>query len=229
MKKVTILFASFFLLSSLELYAADNYGRIVLKEGIIKKTNLNCTDEKCGKDIFIYKGDRIKTGNNSRVQILLSDGTGILVYERSDIIINNIKSGDNKKPTSLYAEYGRFKIIQDNNYMDTSLVITTKNCIVKSVCSTFCFAAAENESGILVLSGEAGFASTSSSVSAAYIIKTGEESFIKSGNPPSVPVRVTAVMQSSWLSRMVLSKDRKRILQSGIDKRAVDWPLMKKD
>ena len=219
----------FFLFSSLSLYAADNYGRIVLKEGRVSKTNLNCTDEKCAEDMFIHRGDRIKTGNNSRVQILLSDGTGILVYERSDIIINNIKSGDNKKPTSLYAEYGKFKIIQDNNYMDTSLVITTKNCIVKSVCSTFCFAAAGDESAILVLSGEAGFASTSSAVSDAYIIKAGEESFIKSGRPPSVPLRVTAVMQSSWISRMVLSKDRKRILQSGIDKRAVDWPFMRKD
>lgn len=229
MKRINLLLILLFICAPLLNGEDASSGRIVLKEGAVKKSNLNCSDDNCAKDVYVHKGDRIITGKNSRAQILLSDGTGIIIYERSDIIINNVISGKNKKPTSLYAEYGKFKIIQDNNFMDTSLVITSKNCIVKSVCSTFCFIAAEDESGLMVISGEAGIASTSSSESKAYVIKTGEESFISTDAPPSVPVKIDSTEQVSWLSRMLLSKNRKRILRSAVNKSALDWPLIKKD
>ena len=204
-------------------------GKIVLKEGTVLKTNINCTDSRYASDLYIRKGDRIRTGKDSRAQLLLADGTGLIIYERSDIIINNVKDSDNKKITLIYADYGKFKIIQNNNYMETSLVIRTKTSVIKTVQATFCLIASEDESGIFVSTGEAGFANIESSVSEAFVIKEGEESFISRGKAPSVPGKISASLQSSWLSRMILSRDGKHILRSGIENGPLDWPFMKKD
>lgn len=228
--KTGISFILFIMLMPASLHAEDNIiGKIVLKEGTTLKTNLDCGDNKCRDDMVVRKGDRIKTGKKGKVQLLLNDGTGIIIYERSDIIINNLIRKGSKRPTELFAEYGKFKIIQNNNYLETSLVITTKNCIVKTVNAVFCLIASEKESGIFVITGEAGFASTESSVSGAYIIQSGEESFIRAGDTPLVPVSVPMRMHSSWLSRMVISKDRLSILRSGVNSGPADWPFMKKD
>lgn len=215
--------------NSVQLLADDDViGKIVLKDGITEKTNLNCQDKKCDT-IVIRKGDRIRTGRDSKVQVLLNDGTGIIIYERSDIIFNNVITAGRKKPTDVYAEYGKFKFIQKNNYLETSLVVKTNNSLVKTVNATFCFISAGNESAIFVYSGEAGFASIESSISHAYIIRESEESYIRTGSKPSVPVKVRSGLHGSWLSRRILSRDKKRILGSSIDNGPADWPFIEKD
>lgn len=229
MKKIIPVILAFLVLSTIQLNAADDViGKIVMREGVTEKTNLNCQGKECD-NLVIRKGDRIRTGRDSKVQVLLSDGTGIIIYERSDIIFNNVISDGRKKPTDIYAGYGKFKFIQNNNYLETSLVIKTGNSLVKSVNATFCLIAASKESAIFVYSGEAGFASIESSVSNAYIIKEGEESYIVNGSKPSVPVKVKSSLHGSWLSRRILSKDKKRIIRSRIENGPADWPFTEKD
>ena len=160
---------------------------------------------------------------------MLNDGTGIIIYERSDIMFNNVISADKKKPTDIYTEYGKFKFIQNNNYLETSLVVKTGNSLIKSVNATFCLIAAINESAIFVYTGEAGFASIESAIQDAYIIKEGEESFITAGSKPSIPLKVRSGLHGSWLSRRILSRDKKRILNSDVDTGPMDWPFIEKD
>lgn len=229
MKKIIPVIFSILVLNSFQLTAADDViGRIVMKEGITEKTNLNCQGKGCD-NMFIRRGDRIRTGRESKVQVMLTDGTGIIIYERSDIIFNYVISEGRKKPTDIYAGYGKFKIIQNNNFLETSLVIKTANSLVKTVNATFCLMAAENESAIFVNSGEAGFASIESSILDAYIITEGEEAYIITGSKPSIPVKVKPGLHGSWLSRRILSKDKKRILRSKIDTGPMDWPFIEKD
>lgn len=229
MKKIIPSIIILLCLNSVQLMADDDViGKIVLREGITEKTNLNCRDKKCDSSV-IRKGDRIRTGRDSKMQVMLSDGTGIIIYERSDIMFNNVITAGRKKPTDIYAEYGKFKFIQNNSYLETSLVIKTGNSVVKTVNATFCLIAAGNESAIFVYSGEAGFASIESSISHAYIIKEGEESYIRTGSKPSVPLKVKSRLHGSWLSRRILSRDKKRILNSNIENGPVDWPFIEKD
>lgn|GEM_PF-666970 len=223
------LIISLTLLHSARAAASDDaIGKIVLKEGITEKSSLNCQGSEC-HTMVIRRGDRIRTGRDSKAQVMLNDGTGIIIYERSDIIFNFVIRPGRKKPTDIYVGYGKFKFIQNNNYLETSLVVRTANSIIKSVNATFCLVAAGRESAIFVYSGEAGFASTESSVSEAFVIKTGEESYISSGSKPSVPARVASTLHGSWLSRRFLSRDKKRILLSKIDNGPVDWPFIEKD
>jgi len=228
-KKIIPLIFSVLVLCSVQLAADDDViGKIIMKEGVTEKTNLNCPGRGCD-NMVIRRGDRIRTGRDSRVQVMLTDGTGIIIYERSDIIFNYVIGTGRKKPTDIYAGYGKFKFIQSNNYLETSLVVKTGNSLVKTVNATFCFIAAGKESAIFVYSGEAGFASIESSISDAYIIKEGEESYILAGSKPSIPVKVKSGLHGSWLSRRILSKDKKRILRSKIDNGPMDWPFIEKD
>ncbi len=229
MKRILPAILSVILLYSVPLKAADDViGKIVRREGVTRKSNLNCQDNGCDNQV-IRRGDRIRTGPDSKVQVLLNDGTGIIIYERSDVYFNDVIRPGRKKPTEIYTEYGKYKIIQNNSFLETSLVIKTGNSLVKSVNATFCIIAALNETAIFVYSGEAGFASIENSISNAYIIKEGEESLIRAGSRPSVPVKVKTSMQGSWLSRHVISKNKKYILRSSIEKGPLDWPFTEKD
>lgn len=227
-KKFPLIIAILFLYTAPSAAADDVIGKIVMKEGVTEKTNLNCQGRECD-DMLIRRGDRIRTARDSKIQVLLADGTGIIIYERSDIIINYVISPGKKKPTDIYIEYGKFKFIQNNNYLETSLVIKTGNSLVKTVNSTFCFIAAKEESAIFVYTGEAGFASIESRISEAYIIKEGEESYLIAESKPSLPLKVRQSLHNSWLSRRLLSKDKKRIVRSKIDNGPLDWPFIKKD
>ncbi len=230
MKKIVITLLLFFIFRPAVFPADDNtMGKIVFREGRTVKTNLNCSEKGCADDLIIRRGDRIRTGGDSMVKVLLNDGTGIVIYERSDIIFNNVMSGNKKKPTDIYIESGKFKFFQENSSLDPTLVIKTANSIVKTVCATFCLIVSTKESGIFVATGEAGFASAESSITGAYIVKEGEESFIRAGNPPIKPVKVDFEMQGSWLSRMVVSKDRATIKRIDQEGSLIDWPFMKKD
>ena len=69
-----------------------------------------------------------------------------------------------KTLTNIFSDYGKFKIIQQNDYLETSLVFKTKTSIIKSVCSTYNLIASETETGIFVYKGEAGFANIDPSI-----------------------------------------------------------------
>ena len=132
------LIISLTLLHSARAAASDDaIGKIVLKEGITEKSSLNCQGSEC-HTMVIRRGDRIRTGRDSKAQVMLNDGTGIIIYERSDIIFNFVIRPGRKKPTDIYVGYGKFKFIQNNNYLETSLVVRTANSIIKSVNATFC-------------------------------------------------------------------------------------------
>lgn len=228
-KILPALIISLIMLHSTQATAADDVvGKIVLKKGLTEKSNLNCQGSECD-NMIIRRGDRIRTGRDSKVQVMLTDGTGIIIYERSDIIFNYVINPGRKKPTDIYTGYGKFKFIQNNSYLETSLVVRTANSLVKSVNATFCLVAAGRESAIFVYSGEAGFASIESSIADAFVIKEGEESYISTGSKPSVPCRVASTLHGSWLSRRFLSRDKNRILLSKIDNGPVDWPFIEKD
>ncbi|NLV69159.1 MAG: FecR domain-containing protein, partial [Spirochaetes bacterium] len=98
MKILPALIISLIMLHSTQATAADDVvGKIVLKKGLTEKSNLNCQGSECD-NMIIRRGDRIRTGRDSKVQVMLTDGTGIIIYERSDIIFNYVINPGRKKP-----------------------------------------------------------------------------------------------------------------------------------
>jgi hypothetical protein len=226
MKKTYLKTAILLALLMQNILYADNtgIGKIVSRKGNVSKTNLNCDDTNCKDDgLIIYPGDRIVTGKKSSAGLLLNDGTSIQILERSDIIIFSIVSKKNKTLTSLYADYGKFKIIQQNSFLETSFIFKTKTALVKSVCSTMCIITSSNETGLFVYKGEAGFANVDPSVIDAYIVKSGYESFLTNKLPPFNPEEVTVSLRASWLKRYFLTGDLNRIARYNKKGSAVEW------
>jgi hypothetical protein len=203
---------------------SGSIGKIVKKKGTVEKSNLNCDSGNCkNSSVVILPGDRITTGKNSSADIILNDGTSIRIMERSDLIIYNIISKKKKTPTDLFSDYGKYKIIQQNDYLETSLIFKTRNCVVKSVCSSMSLISGASETGLFVYNGEAGFANIDPSIIKAYIVKSGYESFIKKNHPPITPRMVPASLRLSWLQRYYLSDDIDKIIRYNKTGSAVEW------
>ena len=204
--------------------AEQNIGRITEITGVVKKTNINCEKGACGNRWDdVYPDERIITGTNSKSSIILDDGTAIILYENSDILIEKVRLSGKEKPTTINFEYGRAKIIQKNSYLDTSLVIKTAVAIIKSVNAGLSVVTATDETALFVYKGEAGFANASPPVVEAFLLAGGDESFVSKDSPPSRPVKVSAVLRGSWINRHFVSADRKKILKYGKKGSVADW------
>jgi hypothetical protein len=200
-----------------------------MRTGNVKKTNINCDTADCMRDdLLIYPGDRIVTENESNAEIMLSDGTAVEIMEKSDIIIFSIVNRRKKTLTNLFSDYGKFKIIQKNNFLETSLVFKTRTAIIKSVSATMYIICGNDETGIFLYKGEAGFANIDPSVIDAYVVKSGYESFLKKGSPPAPPEEVELTLRSSWLERFFLTKDNSRIIRYEKKGGPADWFFIKK-
>lgn len=212
------------------IYAEGNsIGKIVMKTGNVKKTNINCDAADCRPDdLLIYPGDRIITENRSKAEIMLSDGTAVEIMEKSDIIIFSIVNRREKTLTNFFSDYGKFKIIQQNDFLEASLIFKTRTAIVKSVSATMYIISGNEETGLFLYKGEAGFANIDPSVIEAYVVKSGYESFLKKSYPPVPPKEVELVMRSSWLERFFLTKDKSRIIRYEKKGGPADWFFIKK-
>lgn len=177
---------------------------------------------------MIYPGDRIITGNRSKAEIMLKDGTAIEIMEKSDLIIFSIINRKEKTLTNIFSDYGKFKVIQQNNFLDTSLIFKTGTSIIKSVSATMYIISATEETGLFLYKGEAGFANIDPSLIEAYVVKNGYESFLKKGSPPAPPKEVELTMRSSWLERFFLTKDKRRIIMYEKKGGPADWFFIKK-
>jgi len=222
--------AIFALLTALSIINSEvSIGKILQTKGYIKKTNINCQEKSCSKTQTISRGERIITSKDSAAQILLNDGTAIIIFEKSDIIISRIKLRERDKPTEIYIERGKIKVIQDNSFTEASLIIKTPVAVIKSVKSEISIATGTCESAVFVYTGEAGVASNFPSVDRAYIVKAGYETFIKKENPPSRPVEVKKLLQGSWIGRTVISQDNCRVKIYNRETSIVDWPFIHND
>jgi hypothetical protein len=212
------------------IYSQDNsIGKLVKKNGYVKKTNINCDTDECVRDnLLIYPGDRIETGKKSSVSILLNDGTSVELHEKSDLIILSIINKRDKTLTSIFSDYGKFKIIQENDFFDASLVVKTRTAIIKSVSASMSIITGSDETGIFVYKGEAGFANIDPAVIEAYVIQSGYESFLKRNTPPLTPVKVQKTLRTSWIMRHFLTKENEKILRYNKTNGAADWFFIEK-
>jgi len=212
------------------IYAESNsIGKVLKKNGYVKKTNINCDTNDCkSNDLLIYPGDRIITGKKSEAEIILNDGTAIEILERSDIIIFNIINKREKNLTNIFSDYGKFKIIQQNDFLEASLIFKTRTAIIKSVCATINIISGSTDTGIFIYKGEAGFANIDPSIIDAYVIKSGYESFLKKGSPPAAPHEVELTLRTSWLERYFLTKDNSQIVKYDKKGGPADWFFIKK-
>lgn len=217
------------LIPSLVYSENNSIGKIVKKSGSLKKSNINCDSDDCSRDSYlVFPGDRFETGKKSSASILLNDGTAIELLEKSDLIIFSIINKREKTLTSIFSDFGKFKIIQENDYFDASLVIKTRTAIIKSVSASMSIITGFDETGIFVYKGEAGFANIDPSIIEAYVIKNGYESFLKKSAPPSIPANVQITLRTSWLKRHFLTKDNERILKYNKTNGAADWFFIEK-
>lgn len=219
-----------FILLSAPLYAETNIGKVVMSDGHVKRSNINCQNADCaGKGNLISSGERFRTPEDSTLNILLNDGTAVTIYGRSDVIISRVRSAERDKPTEIFIEKGKIRIIQKNSFMDVSLIVKTPVAVIKSVNSQLCIVSGSEETAIFLYSGEAGFAGLIPLKDDAYILTDGDESYVLRGESPSAPVKVERILRSSWLGRHFLSEDSSRVLRYRKESGPAEWPFIKND
>lgn len=199
-------------------------GRFVQSHGRIERYSTNCPSGVCGEPASgIFPGDRIKTSQNSVSRIMLNDGTAIEIKGASDFTIFNIRLKSKNAPTRIYADYGTFTITQSNSFVDASLVIGTRAAIIKSVDASMYIIASIDETALMVYRNKAGVGSSLESINTAFVIKEGEEIFIKTDKQPEAPADVEPFLRGSWLSKNFLSSDQRSIIRSKRDSSIIDW------
>jgi len=103
--------------------------------------------------------------------------------ENSDLIIFSIINKRDKTLTNIFSDYGNFKIIQENDFSDASLVIKTRTAIIKSVSASMSIITGSSETGMFVYKGEAGFANIDPSIIEAFVVKDRILKYDKKNGP----------------------------------------------
>jgi len=221
MKKV---FLIFFILPAYLYGDTVSIGRFIRSYGRIERSSINCPYGVCAdSSVDISAGDRVKTFKNSEARILLNDGTSIDIKGAADFTIFSIRKHAADPPTRIYADYGTFTIIQKNNFMDSSLFIGTRAALIKSVDASMYIIASIDETAVMVYRNRAGVASSLPPVDTAFILKEGDEIFIKIDQPPAEPANVKPLLRGSWLTKNFLSPDLRAIIRSKQDSTIIDW------
>jgi hypothetical protein len=224
---------TFFILLFLPVYLYGEsapIGRFVQSHGRIERNSINCPYGVCAESSTeIFAGDRIKTADNSGARIMLNEGTSIEVRGASDFTIFSIRRKREEGPTRIYADYGTFTVIQNNSFTDASLAIGTRASLIKSVDASMYIIAAIDETSVMVYRNRAGVAGSLPSDDTAFILKEGDEIFIKTDKPPAVPAGVEPLLRGSWLSKNFLSPDRRRIIRTKRDSTVIDWLFRNRD
>ena len=205
-------------------------GRFVQSHGRIERNSINCPYGVCAESSTeIFAGDRIKTSSNSAARIILNDGTALEIKDACDFTIFSIRKNRDDAPTRIYADYGTFTITQNNSFMDTSLVIGTRATLIKSVDTSMYIIAAIDETAMMIYRNKAGVASSLPSADTAFILKEGEEIYIKTDKPLSSPAGVEPLLRGSWLSKNYLSPDKRSIIRTKRDSSVIDWLFRNRD
>lgn len=215
--------------SSLKLYAYE-IGKIIQLEGEIEKSSLTTGKRypaKIGGSVMY--GQRVKIGNDSLLEILLSNGTSLLIRENSLVFFFNIRMKKKDPPTKLKLSYGKISVTPKKIFTDRSLILTTQTAAISVVDAKFSVVASEYETKVLAYNSKIGIANINPAIKKAFVIIGGEEVSIRKNTSPSLPVNVPSGAIRFWLENHSVTSDFKYITKTVKEEGFIDWLLRKRE
>ena len=178
---------------------------------------------------IITTGKRIITDLESSLQIVLNDGSTLLIKENSMVSFFTAKHIEKDEPTKIDFQYGMIKLTLKPKFENISIRVYTPTAIISSINANFSIISAFDESKTVVHNGKVAIASRRKNLKKAYIIKEGMEQTVIRNIPLPRPVKIKREIELSLFQYYILSYDRKKILKTNIDTGFLDWILRKRE
>ncbi|MCP4131522.1 MAG: FecR domain-containing protein [bacterium] len=209
---------------------SNNIGEVIQLYGHVERSSL-ATGKRFDIEIgsIIKKAQKIKTGKDSITEVLLNDGTSVLIKEWSSVNIIDIRGKKEDPPTKIKIDYGKVTILPKKTYDDRTLVLTTPTAIISNVIAKFSVIASENETRILVFSNKIGVASSNPALRKAYVIVGKQEGYIRKDKEPEKPVFLPGSVIRDWFEYYEIVNKHRYIIKKYREEGIVDWVLRKRE
>jgi len=197
--------------------------------------NVDITSMKTGKrtvpdlNTVIYNDDKIRTGKQSFVTILLNDGTKLFVKEISVVNVAGLKLKDTDPPTKVRMLTGKLRLIVKKTFKRGSLVLKTPTAIAGVRGTDFGVITTRNETRVAVFEGEVEVANVKENILKSYVLKDREEVVVEKNSAPTSPRVVPSNVLSSWFDYYVIDDRRNKIIRRDREDSLFDRLLRKKD
>lgn len=209
------------------LHARKKIGEIIQFKGDVDITSLT-TGKRIRPELRtkIYSDYRIRTGKRSFTEILLHDGTRVMIRGITVINISHLKLYENQPPTRIKILTGKVRIIAKNKFGARSLTLKTPTAIASVRGTDFGIIASKNESRIIVFHGVIEVANINRNLIKSFIVMDREEVIIELNKPPVRPRTVPLDIYSAWFNYYDID-DRNRIVKSKTETGIIDRLLRK--
>jgi len=228
MKKAVFLTVLIYLLNFPLL--SKEIGKIIQKNGEAERSSI-ATGERFNlkNGTVISNGEKIKTEENGFVEVLLNDGSTVVVKGNSLVYFISLRINKNDSPTRIKVDYGKVMITVKWNFNDRSFILTTPSSIISAVYSKFSIIVSNFETLLLVYNNKIGIANNNPAFKKAYILIRGEEISVKKDRPPDNPVRLPDEFLSTWFDLYSVSNDKMNIIRDRLERGIIDWILRKRE
>jgi len=226
-KKASIMLAVILLAPSVH---AERIGRIMQISGPVERASVNTGMRYSIRyETVINSGEKIKTGPGARTEVLLDNGSSILLRERSQVYFIGLRREKKDSPTRLICRYGKVRITTKKTFDDRTMIVTTPTAIISLVLADFSVIASDQETRLLVHRSKLGVESTSDKIRTAYIVRSGEEIRICKNRAPEKPVYLHPRVITWWFDHYSVVENHSRIVKRPMDHKLIDWVLRERE
>jgi hypothetical protein len=197
--------------------------------------DVDITSMKTGKrnvpdmNTTIYSDDKIRTGKQSLVTVLLNDGTKLFVKEVSVVNVAGLKLKNTDPPTKIRMLTGKLRLIVKKTFKKGSLILKTPTAIAGVRGTDFGVITTQNETRVAVFEGEVEVANVRETILKSYVLKDREEVMVEKNSSPTPPRVMPSKVLSSWFDYYVIDDQRNRIIRRDREDSLFDRLLRKKN
>ncbi len=160
----------------------------------------------------LFEGDTIKTGANSKVQLLLSDNTTIYVAQNSNLMIKEylLNHTQNKRNVVVKSDEGKIRMVvmkmfraiaatADKQWKSSNVRIETPTAVAGIKGTDLVIVVSRTHTQLTVFEGVVGIRNMLSSVRGEAIVGANQTSTVKKDAPPAPPVVITPQQKQQLL------------------------------
>jgi len=178
---------------------------------------------------IIETGSKIRTGLRSKVEVLLFDGTSIMIREMSSISFYSLRAKKTDPPTKLKVDYGKITVTPKKTFNDRTMILTTPTAIISIVNAKFSIIVSNYETKALAYNSRVGVANINPSIKQAYVFRSGEEVCIWQDEPPTYPVKVPSRIFNLWFDFYDITDNHTIIVRRNREEGIIDWLIRKRE
>ncbi len=212
------------------LSAATPIGKIVQIVGDVDLTSLSTGKKSTPKIGSLVRTDhKIRTGKRSFTEILLNDGTKLLIREITVLNVSTLKRQESDPPTRIKLLTGKVRVSLKKVFGNRALILKTPTALAGVRGTDFGVIASKFETRFLVYEGKVEVANENADIIKSYILIAREETSVKHNAPPTRPVTVPADMLREWFEHYDVDEENKSLIIRKKEEGFIDKLLRKRN